>query len=442
MEVDEATNDAIAELERHVNRIRPLLLEKRRPFFIEFAGTPKSGKTLTLSVLQQFLKRNGISVRVYQERASIAPLTNKGAASFNIWVTCATLNGMIEALEDEKLDVFILDRGLFDGLVWIEWQEKTLRLTREEADTFRNFILAPRWWDLIDLICVLHCGADQALVRENAYQITLKGGAIMNPTTLNQLRSHLLNVVEKYKRRFREHLVINTTSSMPRDSVMQVAKKTLETLEHFADEEVLCVPKSKLSEVVGLPFETLVQPQWGVIYSLVNESGRYVRRSKAETEEEWIQIVPVCVIEHSGKLLTNVRSEPGESLDKALANWAGGHVRKQDLGSDASKWSSVIAGLRREVLEELSIAQLPTPEPLGLVHTAENARAARHLGIVFRVHLDDPATAEALDNKIIREPPNKSVRTTWMDRDQLSAQTQNQKDWSRAINQHLFGSET
>jgi hypothetical protein len=63
---------------------------------------------------------------------------------------------MIEALEDEKLDVFILDRGLFDGLVWIEWQEKTLRLTREEAETFRRFILASRWWDLIDLIFVLH----------------------------------------------------------------------------------------------------------------------------------------------------------------------------------------------------------------------------------------------------------------------------------------------
>jgi hypothetical protein len=40
-------------------------------------------------------------------------------------VTCATLNGIIEALEDEKLDVLILDRGLFDGLVWIDWQEKT-----------------------------------------------------------------------------------------------------------------------------------------------------------------------------------------------------------------------------------------------------------------------------------------------------------------------------
>jgi predicted NUDIX family phosphoesterase len=263
----------------------------------------------------------------------------------------------------------------------------------------------------------------------------------MNPTTLNQLRSHLLDVVDKYKEKFRSHLVVNTTSTTPRDSVVLVAKETLQALEHFADEEVLCVPKSKLNELVRLPFQHLVQPQWDAMYSLVDQCGTYLRRSKAEAEGDWMQIVPVCVIEHSGKLLTNVRSEPGESLDKALANWAGGHVRKQDLETGHSKWESVIAGLRREVLEELSIAQLPKPEPLGLVHTAENARAARHLGVVFKVHLDDPATAEALDNKIIREPPNKSVRTAWMDREQLSARTQTQKDWSRAINRHLFPSE-
>jgi hypothetical protein len=177
-------------LEQDIERVRPLIVEKRRPLFLEFAGTPKSGKTTTLSAIHQFLKRNGVTVQTFQERASVAPLLDKGTASFNTWVTCATLNGMIEALEDEKLDVMILDRGLFDGLVWIDWQEKTHRLSRPDAETFRRFILTPRWRDLIDAIFVMHCDAKTSLEREHAKQITLRRGSIMNDSTLEQLRRH------------------------------------------------------------------------------------------------------------------------------------------------------------------------------------------------------------------------------------------------------------
>ncbi len=104
------------DLEKQISKIRPRLSEKRRPFIIEFAGTPKSGKTTTINAINQFLKRNGVIVRTFQERASVAPLVDKGTALFNTWVTCATLNGIIEALEDEKLDVLILDRG--SSMAW------------------------------------------------------------------------------------------------------------------------------------------------------------------------------------------------------------------------------------------------------------------------------------------------------------------------------------
>ena len=165
VEMDGSERAILADLEEQICTIRPRLAEKRRPFIIEFAGTPKSGKTTTISAIHQFLKRNGVVVRTFQERASVAPLVDKGTAFFNTWVTCATLNGIIEALEDEKLDVLILDRGLFDGLVWIDWQEKTHRVSRAEAEGFRSFVLTPRWRGLVDLVFVMHCDARTSLER-------------------------------------------------------------------------------------------------------------------------------------------------------------------------------------------------------------------------------------------------------------------------------------
>jgi len=190
LEKSQSVETVVASLEKQISQIRPRLFEKRRPFIIEFAGTPKSGKTTTISAVYQFLKRNEVIVRTFQERASVAPLIDKGTAFFNTWVTCATLNGIIESLEDEKLDVLILDRGLFDGLVWIDWQEKTHRVSKAEAITFRKFILTPRWRDLVDLVFVMHCAPKTSLEREYAKQITLQRGAIMNTATLSQLRKH------------------------------------------------------------------------------------------------------------------------------------------------------------------------------------------------------------------------------------------------------------
>jgi pantothenate kinase-related protein Tda10 len=92
IEVETSERQLLVELEKQIFEIRPRLSEKRRPFILEFAGTPKSGKTTTINAVHQFFKRNGVVVRTFQERASVAPLVDKGTAFFNTWVTCATLN--------------------------------------------------------------------------------------------------------------------------------------------------------------------------------------------------------------------------------------------------------------------------------------------------------------------------------------------------------------
>jgi predicted NUDIX family phosphoesterase/thymidylate kinase len=425
-------------LEYQIGQIVPQLSRKRRPFFIEFAGTPKSGKTTTLNALQQFLKRNGVRVRTFQERASVAPLTDKGTAFFNTWVTCATLNGMIEALEDEKLDVLILDRGLFDGLVWIDWQERTHRLSTAEAEVFRGFIQTPRWRDLIDLIIVMHCNPNASLQREHAKQITLRRGSIMNSTSLRQLQAHYLEAVKRYRPNFKRLEVFENTRGPEMKIIANIANLVLSALGKFSDEEVLCLPRKHLVAQVKFSDRKMVIPSWSAFSKLINSRGTYVKRSAAEQSEDLMQVVPVCVIRYGDKFLTNVRYEPGESLHDALGNWAGGHVRREDLSLVRSKWESVLEGLRRELHEEFSLEDLPNFKPLGIVHSSEDPRAARHLGIVFQIIFSDSVVAVALENKTIRERPDRYVRTSWMEKRDLSRTLEEQRDWSRAISSYLL----
>lgn len=217
----------------------------------------------------------------------------------------------------------------------------------------------------------------------------------------------------------------------------EVAKTVLKWLGLFADEEVLCVPRKSLEGQIKLSERKMVTPSWKAVSKLVNRRGTYVARSVAESSDDLLQVVPVCIIRNGDRFLTNVRHEPGESLHDALGNWAGGHVRKQDLDHAKSKWDSVLAGLRRELHEELSLEDLPRLDPVGIVHSSEDQRAARHIGIVFQVVFSDPANIAAFDNKTIRERPNRYVRTSWMERKDLSRTLDSQRDWSRAISNFL-----
>jgi predicted NUDIX family phosphoesterase len=302
-------------------------------------------------------------------------------------------------------------------------------------------VLTPRWRGLIDLVFVMHCDAKTSLQREHAKQITLRRGAIMNSGTLAQLRMHYLNAADRYKNDFKSVNVINTSGNTSGGSEMKmvagVAQRILGWLGRFADEEVLCLPRKSVERQIKLSDKKVVTPNWKTVSKLVNRRGTYVARSIAEDSDDLLQVVPVCIIKNGDRFLTNVRYEPGESLHEAFGNWAGGHVRKQDLDRAGSKWLSVLAGLRRELHEELSLEDLPQLRPLGIVHSSEDPRAGRHIGIVFQVVFSDPANIAAFDNKTIRERPNRYVRTGWTERKELSRNLNSQRDWSKAISRFL-----
>lgn len=428
-------------LERRLAALKPLIPDKRRPLFVEFAGTPKAGKTSTLSAINRFFNRNGVNSIVYQERASVSPLSTKGSTNFNVWVTCATLLGMLEALENEKLDVIILDRGLFDGLVWNDWQEQTLRMGKEEAAVFRSFALLPRWKALVDAVVLMHADPETALAREHANQVTVKPGSVMNQKTLAQLRRFVLRSAKRYRRNFPSFFVFDT-SNRSGDGIgrtnMGIANKLLDVFHDFLDEEVLCVPTQSVAPLLDSAKGRVFVPKWNEFRALIEAQGKYVRRSKAEKSDVLTQIIPACVIEYRGQFLTNLRHEPGETLHDTLANWAGGHVRRQDLGGGTSRWQSVLTGLEREIAEELALVEWPTaPREVGIVHTTETSRAARHLGVVFMTHLEDPYTARMVQWQKIKERPGRHVWTEWMTCEQMAAAEPRQKEWSQLIGRYL-----
>jgi len=98
---DKNRNDKIKELENLAIEILEFKQERklRRPLLIEFCGSPKSGKSTTITSLNQFLKRNGFSTTILTERASICPVSNKKDPFFNIWTLTSAIAEIVENLD-------------------------------------------------------------------------------------------------------------------------------------------------------------------------------------------------------------------------------------------------------------------------------------------------------------------------------------------------------
>ena len=195
---------------------------KGRPLFVEFSGTPKAGKSTIINSLRLFLARNKFKVYVLTERASTCPIRNKKHPFFNLWTACATIIQMLEAGQpDATDDVVIMDRGLFDALVWMEWLQDKGELSKTERDIVDQFLTMKTWLDMIDLVFVMHVDPKKALEREFSGQVTRRTGSIMDETTLAEVNTALRRTVDRNEASFRKVLHVDTTDQEAETPLMK-----------------------------------------------------------------------------------------------------------------------------------------------------------------------------------------------------------------------------
>lgn len=388
-----------------------------------------------ISILELFLKRNGFNVDVFIERASIAPIRTKGHLNFNTWVSCASLQGMLEALSKPELDVFILDRGLFDALVWTHWLCLTGKITSDEEEACYKFFALSRWTDLVDLVLVMTCDPGTSIAREYSDQLTSKRGTIMSENTLRQINRSIHATKEAHGSRFKAIEYIDTTGMESRDTAVKITEKALEVLTNFLDEEICVVPAGAVS--TEIPSRGLVEDRATVdaFVDVVNRHKRFVRRSQAEGDPNLIQPIPCAIIRWKEQILLLRRNKKGHALHEKYLLWAGGHV---NISDDSP--AILVAALERELSEEVFIkgAYQVSDKPVALVRTDENARASRHIGVLYEITLSSDDVALAMNQKEFKETRGTSMSGKLVAPEALPEIYDKLNDWSKSMVHHFW----
>jgi len=361
----------------------------RKPIVLEFAGVPKAGKTTTLGQIHAFLKRCGFRVEVVVERASICPIRDKKHFNFNVWTACTTLSQILEKTQSpprpDDPDILILDRGLFDSIVWLTLMERLSRIRAVDLETLSKFLRVDDWRKRISAVFVMTASAEDSLEREKGYLPVVGGGSIMNPEVLKQMLKTTLATARKLKKDFRIHTVDTSSKALrgePQETAELVADMVLNVIEEQLREDILCVPTESLASF----FKQSSCLQGASALSAINcfaREGLFVPRESAEERADLVQALPVVVVRtKSGDVLRLRRKEASDSnpLDRKIVIWAGGHVRSED----GDKGEAILTAALRELQEELRLSvEASELKILGCVYVQNGERTSKHAALVY-----------------------------------------------------------
>ncbi len=374
--------------------------ESRRPIVIEFAGTPKAGKTSTISQLQAFLKRCGYRVRVVIERASVCPIRDKKHFTFNVWTASTTLAQILEYTQDPpQLDdphVLILDRGIFDAVCWLTMMDHLSRVRTREREKIEEFLLLDEWRRRLTGVIVMTASPEEAMKREQGLLPVDATGSIMNTEVLKQMLETTKECVQRMKDAFNIYEISTSgPGSDQKRTAEQVADIVLGLVEGELREEILYLPKDAVVPLFAGQ-TCLNAAATADLIRKFGKEGQFRPRHDVEQDLTSVQALPVVVVRNkSGDVLRFRRKERSQAnpLHQKVVIWAGGHVRTED----GTNGEAIVRGAIRELQEELRLNIEPNElAPLCAIYIDTGNGTRKHVAIVYQWRADTDDIAVTL----------------------------------------------
>ena len=434
--------DKLENLAQEVLKLKNLH-RQRRPIIIEFCGSPKAGKTSSITALNIFLKRNGFKTTILTERASICPISDKESPVFNVWTCSATINEINEKMDEANtasegnLDIILCDRGIFDALCWFRWLKSRDKMSEEEYDVLTQFAMLNRWQKNIDLVYIFLTTPEESIRREYANLLTNKRGSIMKEDILEQYKKSVEETLHEYESAFRATCVQDTTDREQNDVSYEVTEKTLQTLKEMLMEKIGYADRSSLFLQEGL-----------IDYSKVKcelEKVKYGLREEVEANSDFIQPIAIAAIisEDGGKILCVKKTR--KSTDASSPEfgqtllYVGGHMRREDSTAKCRSFLDVLRNtLERELYEELGISfALNQKRDPYVIYTPNSNKSRKHLAIGWVIKLNEGSKLR-LDSYELVQKKGRSKSGTFIPFQNITDPDISLESWSKTILLNIF----
>jgi predicted NUDIX family phosphoesterase len=161
-------------------------------------------------------------------------------------------------------------------------------------------------------------------------------------------------------------------------------------------EEMVLVVRRSLLESLGMFQGLQFDVDRYLERILSREQNFFVPRSSAESDPSLKQIIPYAILVSGGRVLRYKRGKKsGEQRLVAKGSIGiGGHMNDRDEGLFALDREAYLAGVQREIDEELVVAAPLANRIAALINDDSNEVGQVHLGVIHVVELATPTAAK------------------------------------------------
>lgn len=160
--------------------------------------------------------------------------------------------------------------------------------------------------------------------------------------------------------------------------------------------ELVLVVKRELFNKIG-NFQGFSNDIDKYLSKLINpDNNFFMDRGEAEENTNYKQLIPYAIFTYNGKLMHYKRGKSGgESRLHAKGSLGiGGHINPIDSRDDSLGFETYMAGVEREISEELDLQTEYTQKIIGIINDDSNDVGKVHLGIVHLIELASDAVSE------------------------------------------------
>jgi len=219
-------------------------LIKQKPYVIEFTGTPRTGKTSLINNLKDFFKKKGFYVEVLEEfttsekyKKEIYPiLKNQYKNIINTEIPKYVLNQLEESI-NKNPDIIIIDRSLFDRLIWVDRLVMKDGMSKEEYNDYKKLYI-PLIKEKIDIVISTYADSLTALKRDYNSNLSLEKRTFLNEQNIQEYNKSLLNMEKLSKTENINFKLFDTTNKNQRDVSIEIVDIILENMKKILLEEV------------------------------------------------------------------------------------------------------------------------------------------------------------------------------------------------------------
>lgn len=172
-----------------------------KPYVIEFTGTPRTGKTTLINNLKDFFGKGNFSVDVLSEftttsdyKKNIYPkICHRARMDVNRYIAKHILKELSTALGRDS-DIIIVDRSLYDRLVWVDRLYVSNGVSAQEYDEYKSKYLK-EIEDKINIVIITYVDSITALKRDYLANLSLEIRNFLNEKNLVEYNNSLKNVI-------------------------------------------------------------------------------------------------------------------------------------------------------------------------------------------------------------------------------------------------------